>query len=117
MKYTLITGASKGIGRALALKYAKQNHNLILTARNIDELRTLQNELNIKHPSILIDIIVQNLAELNGPENIFKHCNECNYQINVLINNAGLGDFQIVSESDINKQLNMIDVNIRSLTE
>ncbi|MGL4758254.1 MAG: SDR family NAD(P)-dependent oxidoreductase [Patescibacteria group bacterium] len=117
MKYTLITGANKGLGKAMAKVYADRNHNLILTGRVQEELDLLKKELLELNSDISIDIISLDLNEKDSPKKLFKHVEDSNYQIGVLINNAGLGDFEDFLTADLNKQLSMIDVNVRALTE
>ena len=104
----LITGASSGIGYELAKTYALHNHELILTGRNKKALQKLQKELSTK-----TKIVVADLATKKGIDIIKKECSN----IDCLINNAGLGDYDRFDKADENKIQSMIDVNITALTQ
>ena len=113
VKYTFITGASAGIGKALAHKFASQGHNLMLTARRIELLALLKEELIKEYP---IEVILLP-ADLGNTEDIEKLYNDTrDYGIEVFINNAGLGDYSYSWDLDIAKAGSMIDVNIKALT-
>ena len=113
MKYTLITGASSGIGKALAEKFAKEGHNLIIAARRTNLLNEIKNQLESKYK---IDVIVftTDLSNSNEIQNFYKNVKK--YQIEIFINNAGFGDVNLPWDSDIKKIEKMIDLNIKSLT-
>lgn len=104
----LITGASSGIGLELAKLYSKKGHELILTGRNKDALKELQKELNTKST-----IIIADLSKKEGMEKIKESCKN----IDCLINNAGLGDYNTFKRADPDKLQAMIDVNITALTQ
>jgi short-subunit dehydrogenase len=105
----LITGASGGIGKDMAIELSKKGYDLVLVARNENKLIELKKQLNTN-----CKIITMDLSDIN---NCFKLYNEVkNESIDVLINNAGFGLFGKFEEIDIEKEINMIDLNIRSLT-
>ena len=105
----LITGASSGIGRDMARILAKLNYNLILVARNEDGLTKIKNELETENNKINITIYPM---DLNIKENCYKlYENEKN--IDVLINNAGFGLFGEFAETDLEKEITMINTNIK----
>lgn len=110
--YTLITGASGGIGYELAKVFARKKHNLILVARNEEKLRALREELE-KQYSIIVKVISK---ENSAKELFFETCNE-RMIVDILVNNAGLGDCNCFFDSEWNRQKNMIDLNIISLME
>ena len=83
-KTALITGASKGIGKAIAESMANEGCNLILTARSSDKLNELKVNLQKKH-NISIEVIAIDLSKKNAVEKVSEFCNE----IDILINNAG----------------------------
>lgn len=105
--YCLITGASSGIGREFARKLAK-DYNLILVARREDRLSELVKELDTECLIKVIDISVR-----EGIEAFYNEIKDL--KIEVFINNAGFGDCGSFIETDIDKELKMIDVNIRAL--
>lgn len=98
----LITGASSGIGLDIAKIYYKMGHNLILVARNVDKLKSMFKNANI----ISMDLSVR--------ENCIELYNKVGY-VDVLINNAGFGAWGNFWQTDIDNELNMIDLNITSL--
>ena len=83
-KTALITGASKGIGKAIAESMANEGCNLILTARSTDKLNELKANLQTKH-NISVEIIAIDLSKKNAVEKVNDFCSE----IDILINNAG----------------------------
>ncbi len=112
-KTALITGASLGIGLELARVFAKNNYDLVLVARSADKLEALAKELtNVKTLVIAKDLSLQ-----NSSQEIFDELKAKNIQIDVLVNNAGFGDFGFFHEASLDRQLKMIDLNVRSLTE
>lgn len=102
----LITGASSGIGKAIAYKLADMGYDLILTARRVAPMEEIKNNIKTKAEIITGDISDKNfciaLAEKAG-------------EVDVLVNNAGFGVFGEAVESDLEKELNMLDVNIRAV--
>lgn len=115
MTYTLITGASKGIGRALAIEYSAHNHNLVLTGRNQTELETLKASILTSNPTLQVETFSIDLNDKQSYLDIKEFCESKNIVIDNLVNNAGFGSFGEFSKLDINKQLEMINVNITSL--
>ncbi|WP_214855862.1 SDR family oxidoreductase [Exiguobacterium sp. s166] len=108
----LITGASAGIGRELAYLHAEQGHHLLLVGRNVEQLFETKHFVEQRGGSAVVlpyDIgqTVQIEALLRATENI---------PVDILINNAGFGLYGEFVETDLSRELNMIDVNIRALT-
>ncbi|AYE34378.1 SDR family NAD(P)-dependent oxidoreductase [Clostridium septicum] len=114
-KYVLITGASLGIGKELCKLYAKDGYNLILVARDIDKLKQLKDEL--KKYNICVEILSVDLTGDKSCEQVIDFVNKKSLSVDILINNAGIGSFGYLSEIDVNKELSLIDINIRALTE
>lgn len=114
-KTALITGASSGIGMELATVFAKQKENLVLIARNAAKLEEMAKELTAKH-GIKVNVLAIDLSELNSAQKVFDYCQKNNLQIDYLINNAGFGDFGFFAQSNWDKQLQMINLNITTLT-
>lgn len=114
-KTTLITGASSGIGLELAHVCAREQHNLIITARRQDRLAELKNILEEKY-NITIHPVSTDLASPDGPAELFNFCNDNALTIDNLINNAGIGDYGLFQNSDWERQQTMINLNISSLT-
>lgn len=89
-KYALITGASAGIGKEFAKQLAKKGWNLLLIARREDKLQLISKELS-QESSIDAQYFVADLADIRQPGIIFEHCMKKNYNIAMLVNNAGYG--------------------------
>jgi uncharacterized protein len=116
MAYTLITGASSGIGEEFARQYAKKGHSLILTARSKDKLEQLSKELSEAH-KISIHIIPQDLSHMNSAEELHQKCLESGLEVNFLINNAGVGLIGKFESHEIHKIQEMLLLNILTLTK
>ncbi|MGN1001101.1 MAG: SDR family NAD(P)-dependent oxidoreductase [Bacilli bacterium] len=104
----LITGASSGIGLEMAKILNKEGYELILVAREKEKLQKVQELLGSN-----VKIIVADLSNESKLKEIYVLCK--NEKIDVLINNAGFGDFGKFDETDLTKELEMIDVNIKAV--
>ncbi len=113
---TLITGASSGIGLELARVAASQGDDLILVARSRSKLETLAAELMKAH-SVKVHIIEKDLSLPSAPREVFTEVNKLGIKVDHLINNAGFGNFWKFSETDYEKESQMIDLNMKSLTQ
>lgn len=116
MNTTLITGASSGIGEAFARKLAAQGHDLLLVARSEDKLVALCNELGRNH-SVRAQYVAIDLTERDAPARLLAETVERNLEIDLLINNAGFGSMGDFAKLDLELELKMIDLNVRSLVE
>ena len=114
--YTLITGASSGIGYELASVFAKNNHNLILVARSTDKLNALRTEIE-KNYKVVAEVISVDLSKNDSAEELFKEVSKRNLKVAVLVNNAGFGDHDYFINCDITKIEEMILLNILTLTK
>lgn len=116
MNYTLITGASKGIGAALAVKCAKEGMHLILVGRSDDLLEKLAQELR---SSFRIDVVTVelDLLEPHAVKKLYHYCIEHAYKVRILINNVGLGVWGAFENIAIDEQLNMIRINQSVMVE
>lgn len=108
----LITGASSGIGLELAKLLVEKNYNLVLVARSIDKLK----ELAAQYAGSGVHVIGKDLSKENAAKEIFDELAAKKIHVDVLINNAGFGDFAFFSESNWQKQKDMINLNIMALT-
>jgi uncharacterized protein len=114
--YTLITGASGGIGLALAEQFAMNKHNLFLVARSEEKLKQISENLTINH-KVTVQYLSIDLTNDNAVDKLFEEINKRGIMLNTLINNAGFGYLGEFIEDKIDNQLNMIDLNIRVLVE
>lgn len=116
MKNTaLITGSSNGIGLELAKVHASKGGDLVLVARNKSKLDELKTELE-KQFKVSVYTIGKDLSVTNAAQEIYDETNKQNIQVDYLINNAGFGDFGMIVETNWNKELQMINLNITTLT-
>ncbi len=104
----LITGASSGIGLDMARYLATKKWELILVARSKEKLEEIQEKLPTK-----VTIIVADLSQEQKVKELYALAKKEN--IDMLINNAGLGDFGPLSETDLNKDLELINTNIKAV--
>jgi hypothetical protein len=109
-KWALVTGASAGIGSALARNLAGGGCNLVLTARRREQMDDLASELIASH-GIAVEIITADLTLPNAPKNIFEFTSTKKIAIELLANNAGFGAYGYFNEIDLQRQLDMVQVN------
>ncbi|MBS1972158.1 MAG: SDR family oxidoreductase [Bdellovibrionales bacterium] len=113
--FTLLTGASSGIGFELAKIFAAKNHNLILTARSKETLEKLAEDLRNTH-KVKVEVVALDLGLDSSPETLFNYCQEHGLNVDILVNNAGFGDNVVFARSEWRKQAQMMDLNMKSLT-
>src|SRR5258708_40165773 len=116
MNTTLITGASSGIGEAFARKLAAQGRNVLLVARSEDKLITLCNELG-RLNSIRAQHMAMDLTKPDSPARLFDETQKRGLTIDMLINNAGFGAMADFRKVDLDRQLNMIDLNVTAVVD
>lgn len=114
MKVTLITGASSGIGEAFARKLAAEKHNLVLVARTEKKLHELCDELMLKH-QITAHYVALDLNDFEADKQLFKETERHGMQVEWLINNAGFGSMGDFAALDLERELEMINLNISVL--
>ena len=118
-KYTLITGASSGIGLEIAACMAEKGHNLILTARRENVLMEAAKDIIEKH-KVKVDYIAADLSDIDAPERIFNYCEENDYEVDVLVNNAGYGiptSFHETSMEEEEKFIRVLGISVISMTK
>ena len=113
-KWALITGASAGIGTALARELASGGTNLVLTARRRDRLVGLASELSDKH-NIRTLVCVADLEQPAGPQQIFSFTEEKNVTIDLLVNNAGFGAYGEFHKVPLERLIGMAQVNVTAV--
>ncbi|MFS4438555.1 SDR family NAD(P)-dependent oxidoreductase [Paracoccaceae bacterium GXU_MW_L88] len=114
-KTALITGASSGIGMALARHHAERRGDLILVARREDRLEALKKELMDAH-TVDVYTIAMDLAEPGAAEKLLAEVEARGLTVDYLINNAGFGGIAGFTDKPLEEWQGMIDLNISSLT-
>ena len=109
-KWALVTGASAGIGVALAEELAAGGTHLVLTARRLDRLQEIADGLRKKH-GIQTHVVCADLAKREAPLEIFAFTGERGLRIDLLINNAGFGQYGEMSQVETQRLLDMVEVN------
>jgi short-subunit dehydrogenase len=112
----LITGASGGIGLELARLCAKGGHDLILVARNQAKLEEIAKYLSGMY-QIRVELIAADLADAEAPAAVVGAAAGRGMVVDVLVNNAGFGDWGLFGRADLDRQLAMIQVNVIALTQ
>ncbi|WP_028777491.1 SDR family NAD(P)-dependent oxidoreductase [Shimazuella kribbensis] len=113
-KYTVITGASSGIGYATAKVFAKRKKNMILVARRENNLNELKSEILQEVPELDIVIKAVDVSVSQNAHQLYQELNP--YQIETWINNAGFGSYDSVSDQNLEKMEMMLRLNVEALT-
>jgi len=115
MNYTLITGASQGMGLEMARECASLGRNILLISLPKENLKVLSENISEKF-NVQTDFYEIDLTEAKSAEEIFKWVKKKNYSIDFLINNAGFGGFGAFEEYTLSYVEKMIDLNIKATT-
>ena len=113
-KWALVTGASSGIGVEFARHLAAAGANLVLVARSRDKLTSLAEELRGKF-QVKAEVMPADLSRFEAAEQLFQATQDQGIQINVLVNNAGLGLFGRLAETEAARNKELLMVNVVSL--
>jgi len=112
-KYALVTGATSGIGYELAMQAAADGYNLILVARDEAELNKVSKQFS--KFSIEVETIAQDLSEENGAQKVYDAVRNLGISVDILINDAGQGQYGKFVETDLQRQMEIIHLNVNSL--
>jgi len=115
-RWALITGASSGIGEAFAQRLAALGMHLVLTARRGDLLEKLAEELHVRHGT-RCEILPGDLSEPDRPRSIVDELAVRDIEIDLLVNNAGFGIVGEIEDADVDRIMQMTQLNIGALTE
>lgn len=114
-KTALITGASAGIGLEIARALASKLNSLVIVARRIDRLQQLAGELQSQYPSLNVAIQTADLAEPSSVESLLGELGARDLDVDVLVNNAGLGEADLFERSAWSRISQIVQVNILAL--
>lgn len=112
----LITGASSGLGLEYAKIFAREGYDLVVVARNEGKLYALKNELEQAY-GCTVHVCAQDLSVIDAAQEVFDFTLEQGVSVDVLVNNAGFGDFGDFATCDWAKQFNMVQVNIVAMMQ
>src|SRR5687767_2123768 len=110
-KVALVTGASSGLGKTFAQRLAAQGYDLYIVARRLDRLQGVAHELSEKY-KVKVTPLGFDLSKREDRDKLFQATGGDNCQIDLLVNNAGLGYLKEFSQLDRKDMFNMIDINI-----
>jgi len=111
MAYALITGASKGIGKAIARELAARKNDLLLVARSAEMLKEVAEELTKKY-GIKTAYLTIDLSMPDASQKVYNWCAGNNYTVNILVNNAGYGLSGAFDKRPLAENMNMLQVNM-----
>ncbi len=114
-RYALVTGATSGIGYELAKLLAKDGKNLIIVSRDKNRLEQVKTEIENKYRT-RVKILPKDLSAPKAPLEIFSELEKEDINVDVLVNNAGLVVYGLFSETDLQKELEMIQLYVSTLT-
>jgi short-subunit dehydrogenase len=115
MPTALITGASSGIGLELASLAAQDRHDLVLVARQRERLESVGRGLAEEY-GVRVSVLAKDLTDPSAPADIGRELSERGIAIDALVNNAGVGVYGFFSETSLDRELEMIQLNVVALT-
>ncbi len=114
MEYALITGASKGIGRAIANELASRGISVLLVARSEELLQQVAASITARYQA-KADFLALDLSTPEAPQNVFDWCRARGYEVNILVNNAGYGLSGPFEKYTPEENANMMQLNMQTL--
>jgi short-subunit dehydrogenase len=112
-KYALITGATSGIGYELAKKLAQDGFNLIIVARDEKQLKKVTAEFT--KFNVAVNPLAIDLFQMNAAKEVYDFTRQMNINVDILVNDAGQGEYGKFVETDLQRQLDIIQLNVASL--
>jgi uncharacterized protein len=116
MGLALITGASKGIGKAIAIELASRKHDLLLIARSEELLASVSSLLKEKY-GVRVDYLALDLSVAGSALKALTWCQENKYSVDILVNNAGYGLSGLMDKYSLDENTNMIQVDVIALVQ
>lgn len=115
MKTVLITGGSSGIGLEMSKRFAQNGYNIFWVSLFEDEVADAKKEMSNEFPKTVIHHLIQDLSKEEGAQNVFNWVHTNNFNIDVLINNAGFATYGMSTRISMEKEVNMIQLNVLSV--
>ncbi|WP_330554353.1 SDR family NAD(P)-dependent oxidoreductase [Roseburia sp. 499] len=116
MKTVLITGGTSGIGKALVQHFLKEDYQVVLVASNQEKLAKTKDELEDRYRE-KIYVYAQDLAQIGAAQELYKRIKEDGLEINILINNAGIGLIGSAENIDFGKEEQMMQLNMITVVQ
>ena len=116
-KTALVTGASSGIGYHLARLFAKDGYNLVLISRTEENLRRVSDELTSEFKTSRITIIPKDLSLPGAAAEVFAETQRQGIEVNILVNDAGIGQRGFFWDIDFSRYLEIINLNVVAVTQ
>ncbi|EKF75044.1 oxidoreductase, short chain dehydrogenase/reductase family-like protein [Alcanivorax hongdengensis A-11-3] len=116
MQAVMVTGASAGIGEEFARQLAAEGHNLVLVARRLEKMQALAATLSQTH-GVQVHCLEADLADSGSAAQLVERVQSAGIRISGLVNNAGFGDRGHVGALSLERQLNMVQLNVTTLME
>lgn len=114
-RWAVITGASSGIGAELARVFAARGYSLVLTARRHERLEALAEEIQLAH-RVQVEAMALDLEDREAPQDLVEMLRDRGVRVHTLVNNAGFGLRGNFATLPFERQIAMIDLNVRALT-
>src|ERR1044072_962068 len=112
--YALITGATSGIGYELCKLFAADGYNIAIVARSDERLQQVANEVRAKH-NVQVVPIAKNLFKKDAAREIYDELQQSGIQVTALVNDAGQGEYGFFTETDLEREIDIIQLNIISV--
>lgn len=113
-KTALITGASGGLGLSFVNIFAREGYDLVIVARNSDRLEEIKKEIEKKYDN-KVTVVAKDLCKSDCIAELYETTSKAGISVDVLVNNAGFGDFGQFYQCDVSKQIRMVELNCISL--
>jgi short-subunit dehydrogenase len=114
MATALITGASSGLGEEFARQLARENYDLVLTARREDRLKSVADEA-LKLGSSKVEVIASDLGQVGAPADLYRKISDRHIEIDYLVNNAGFGTHGLFQKLPLEREIEEINLNISAV--
>ncbi len=115
MKKVLITGGSSGVGLALSKLFAADGYHIIWVAKFTEEMEAAAALLRTTFPNVLIDFKEEDLSKIESSKEVYKWIKDKFDFIDVLVNNAGFGTYGFINETEMEKEVTMIQLNVTTV--